>query len=118
MNSNDIRRQLLDALRLDLIGPGNDGPLASEALPKTRPETWYLTGFLVPTDAPDRQKHDAESEDTADAGGEPGNGDDASTPEPASARRSYLPSSMGMSLMASGAKQIWAVTVRWVITKR
>lgn len=113
MSSVTVRQQLLDALRLDLIGPTNDGPLASETLPKTRPESWYLTGFLVPTDAGDDQKYDAESDDTADAGGEPGNGDDATTPEPASARRAFLPSSMGMSLLASAGKQTWNVTVRW-----
>ena len=113
VKANDVRQQLLDALRLDLIGPGSEGPLASETLPKTRPESWYLTGFLVPTDSPDDQKYDTESADTADAGGEPGRGDDATEPEPASARRAYLPSSMGMSLMASGAKQIWKVTARW-----
>ncbi len=113
MPSVNVRQQLLDALRLDLIGPGNDGQLAAEALPRTRPESWYLTGFLVPTDSPDGQKYDNESEDTADAGGESGSGDDASTPEPASARRAYLPSSMGISVIASGAKQLWKITARW-----
>ena len=52
-----VRAQLTDALRLDLVGPGEvlgaDHDVlgdANEILPQ-RPSTWYLTGFLVPLDA-------------------------------------------------------------------
>ena len=49
-----IRTTLVDALRLDLVGPDPDEPLhaahATETLP-TAPSTWYLTGFLVPFQA-------------------------------------------------------------------
>lgn len=67
-----VRAQLTDALRLDLIGPGEvlgaEGQTLSDAneiLPQ-RPSTWYLTGFLVPLDADPEQKTDAQSADELD----------------------------------------------------
>ena len=69
-----VRAQLTDALRLDLVGPGEvlgaEGQTlgdASEILPQ-RPSTWYLTGFLVPLDADPEQKIDAQSADELDEG--------------------------------------------------
>ena len=46
-----VRSRLLDALRLDLVGPrpgepGHDA-YTEEVLP-VAPSRWYLTGFLVP----------------------------------------------------------------------
>lgn len=43
----DVRDQLVEALRLDLIGPENGSELETEVLPQA-PSRWYLTGFLVP----------------------------------------------------------------------
>ena len=45
-----VRSRILDALRLDLVGPrpgepGNDA-YTEEVLPSA-PSNWYLTGFLV-----------------------------------------------------------------------
>ena len=50
----EVRQELVDALQLDLIGP--TGPLGNhkEVLTQT-PSRWYLTGFLVPTDADEDQ---------------------------------------------------------------
>ena len=46
--SAQIRRQLVDALQLDLIGPGWDEVARRhERLPQP-PSIWYTTGFLVP----------------------------------------------------------------------
>jgi len=64
MNAVGVRAQLIEALRLDLIGPGEVfgdanrvlGDIA-EILPQ-RPSTWYLAGFLVPLDAAPEQKTD------------------------------------------------------------
>ena len=43
----EVRERLEEALRLNLVGPGSDGPLAREELPGwVRPSSWYLTGFL------------------------------------------------------------------------
>jgi hypothetical protein len=57
MTSADVRARLVHALRLDLIGPEPDEPQASEILSLAR-SRWYLTGFLVPWDAPASQKRD------------------------------------------------------------
>ena len=51
-NAKDVRSQLVDALRLDLIGPDATGDFATptEVLPQA-PSRWFLTEFLVPLDA-------------------------------------------------------------------
>ncbi|MEO5352962.1 MAG: hypothetical protein H7835_07095 [Magnetococcus sp. XQGC-1] len=49
-SSSEVRDRLLDALRLDLVGPDNDYPFAQELLADT-PSRWYLIGFLVPREA-------------------------------------------------------------------
>ena len=44
-----VRAQLIEALKLDLVGPSAGHALAAEQLPDTlRPANWYLTGFLIP----------------------------------------------------------------------
>jgi|GEM_PF-4771476 len=72
MTSVEVRQRLTDALRLDLIGPGEVlGPenrvlgQADEILPQ-RPSTWYLAGFLVPIDAEPEQKADEQSTEEVD----------------------------------------------------
>ncbi len=51
--SASVRDYLVEALRLDLIGPRpRDEALQHERLPHA-PSRWYLTGFLAPTGAPD-----------------------------------------------------------------
>ena len=63
-NASEVRERLEEALRLNLIGPGSDGPLAEEELPGwIRPSNWYLTGFLVPRGAPPEQRADDDAED-------------------------------------------------------
>ena len=49
--SVEVRASMVDALRLDLVGPTNDHPFAREVLPDP-PQQWYATGFLVPRDEP------------------------------------------------------------------
>lgn len=86
-----IRKQMVDALRLDMIGPEDGLGSPEEILPEP-PSRWYLTGFIVPLDADDDQKADEAAADELDeipAG--PGI-DDGVAPEPAAARRSYFPS--------------------------
>ncbi|TVS21127.1 MAG: hypothetical protein EA424_00470 [Planctomycetaceae bacterium] len=96
----DVRRELVDALQLDLIGP--TGPLGNhqEVLPQA-PSRWYLTGFLVPTDADEEQRSDPTANDELDQAAEPAGIDDDDSPEKPAARRSYLPSSMGISVLVS-----------------
>ena len=92
----EVRCNLIDALQIDLIGP--TGPLENhnEILPQT-PSRWYLTGFLVPTEADETQRCDPTSNDELDQAAEPAGLDDDGSPETPAARRSYLPSSMGAS---------------------
>jgi len=103
----EVRQELVDALQVDLVGP--TGPMGNhkEVLTQT-PSRW--TGFLVPTDANEDQRSDPTSNDELDQAAEPAGLDDDSTPEKSAARRSYLPSSMGISvLLPAGADDLDAV---------
>ncbi|QEG00163.1 hypothetical protein Mal15_42320 [Stieleria maiorica] len=96
--ATQVRQSLLEALQLDLIGPSDSLGNTREVLPQT-PSRWYLTGFLVPLDADEEQRSDPTSNDELDQAAEPAGLDDDETPEKPAARRSYLPSSMGISLL-------------------
>src|SRR5437773_7943723 len=92
VNSVDVRAQLVEALRLDLVGPGEVlGPTnrvlggLDEVLPQ-RPSTWYLAGFLVPLDAAPEQRIDEQSTDGVEVVNDSHAQDDSVTPEPAAAR--------------------------------
>src|SRR3954452_557753 len=98
MTPLDVRRKLVHTLGLDLIGPDRGSDLLNEVLPQA-PSRWYLTGFLVPTDAGEQQKGDVSAVEGVDELSDAGGGDDAVTPEPAAARRAVFPSSMGLSLL-------------------
>jgi hypothetical protein len=119
MNVVDVRGQLTEALRLDLIGPGEVlgaanrvlGDIA-EILPQ-RPSTWYLAGFLVPLDGAPEQKTDEQGTDEVDVVNDSRGLDDAVTPEPAAARVRYLPSSIGVSVLVTQDTKSLKVTVRW-----
>ncbi len=105
--SAQIRDELLEALRLDLVGPDNDHAFAHELLPDS-PRRWYLTGFLVPRGAPEEQRTDAQANEEVDAGGDI-DGDDTAPPDRAAAKKSYLPSSLGLSvLVAPGIESLVA----------
>jgi hypothetical protein len=112
MTSADVREKLVEALGLDLIGPDKDGPHRDEVLPQP-PSRWYLTGFLVPQNAPEPQRTDDNGAEGIDQETGTGAGDDESMPEPAPARRAFFPSSLGLSfLVPKEAKQLH-VTTRW-----
>lgn len=111
--SAEVRDRLVEALRLDLIGPGpRDEAHRHERLPYA-PSRWYLTGFLAPAGAPDAQRaHDAEEE--LDEPSEPTQGgDDASAPERGSSKRVFLPSSMGLSALADAAAKRLHIALSW-----
>jgi len=46
--SAEIRRQLVDALRSDLIGPSWDDRARRHERLSQPPSVWYTTGFLLP----------------------------------------------------------------------
>lgn len=117
MNPVDVRSRLIDALNVDLIGPAAGSPLESEVLP-TAPSRWYLTGFLIPPNAAETQRADVTAEEEVDNVGEQGATDDAVPPEPASARRRYFPSSIGLSLLVSADAGTLRALARWGDYKR
>jgi hypothetical protein len=110
--SAQVRSKLVNALKLDLVGPEADLGDPAEVLPQS-PSRWYLTGFLAPLDAPPEQRSDAEADDDLDSAGEPG-GDDDSEPEPsAAAKQKYLPSSIGVSVLLPKEAKTLKVRVAW-----
>ena len=117
VTSAQVREALTHALHLDLIGsgPGRNEEHAEERLPGwERPSMWYLTGFLVPTGTPGPLRGDDDAEDDWDAEVPEGAGlEEESTEDGKRAKRSFFPSSMGLSfLVYPGAKSI-RVTVTW-----
>ena len=114
-NSVEVRECLIEALKLDLVGPWGGHALAEECLPGwVRPSNWYLTGFLIPSDTPIDQRDDDDDDD--DFGGEVS--EEAGLPEESSeerkaAKKGYFPSSMGLSFLASKEAEKLHVTVRW-----
>jgi len=98
MDSLQVRAGLVDALQLDLIGPTAVLGDLKEVLPQL-PSRWYLTGFLVPTDAKEAHRVDPSSDDDMDQAAEPAGIDDDASPDKSAARKSFLPSSMGASVL-------------------
>src|SRR5229473_4504181 len=112
MDPLQIRKQMTDALRLDLVGPEDGLGSPKEILPEP-PSRWYLTGFIVPLDADDDQKADETSTEEVDEVTDGKGADDAAPPEPAAARRSFFPSSIGLSILVSAKAKTVKVLARW-----
>src|ERR1039458_433254 len=110
--SVEVRGKLVDALRLDLVGPSENLGDAKEALPQS-PSRWYLTGFLVPLDAAPEDKSDETANDELDDAGEPGGGDDDDVPEKPAARARYFPSSIGVSVLVPASAKTLKVRASW-----
>lgn len=112
--SLEVRERLIEALRLDLVGPGHGDDLAEERLPGwVRPSNWYLTGFLIPSGAPPEQSADPDEDE--DFGEVP---EDAGLPEESSeerraAKKAFFPSSMGLSFLMSAAAGDMTILVQW-----
>ena len=115
MTSAEIRDELARRIGLDLVGPPPGHAFAHELLPDP-PNQWYLCGFLIPSDAAADEREDPEAADELD-GAEPDDSraqDDATARDAAAAaRRSFFPSSMGISvLIPSGVSELEA-EVTW-----
>ena len=117
MTSVQVREQLVSALRLDLIGPGRGVGTDVEVLPQD-PSRWYLTGFLVPLEGDDRQRSDPTAPEDLEAATDGGSADDATAEDKAAARKAYLPSSIGLSLLVTASTKSLTATVRWGDYKR
>ncbi len=114
--SKDVRAQLIDALRLDLIGPrsgeASDDRYVEEVLP-VAPSKWYLTGFLVPYETPTAERGDHDGSDSLDVVGRKVEADDDNTPEAVAASRAIFPSSMGLSVLVAAKTTQIEVRVAW-----
>ena len=114
-DSSGVRDRVVDALRLDLVGPRAGHALAVERLPGwVRPSNWYLTGFLVPSGMPPERCADADEDDDFDAEVPEDAGlAEESGEDRRAAEKGYFPSSMGISFLAPAAAKRLLVTVRW-----
>src|SRR5262245_34566158 len=112
MTPVEVRQDLVNALKLDLVGPDKGSELEQEILPQA-PSRWYLTGFLVPSEASAEQKTEEASQEEVDQMDERGGSDDANTPEPPSAARAYLPAAMGMRRLVRPETHELIVGVAW-----
>ena len=113
--SLEVRKRLVEALKLDLVGPWAGHALAEERLPRReRPSNWYLTGFLIPSGTPPEKSADADEDD--DMGGEVPESaglPEESNEERKAAKKAFFPSSMGLSFLAPQEARSLDVTVLW-----
>src|ERR1035438_7443781 len=112
MTSAEVRSKLVEALRLDLVGPGTNLGDPKEVLPQA-PSRWYLTGFLVPLGAKTEQKTDETADDELDQAGDGGAADEDVPTDKPSARPRYFPSSIGASILVPAGTKALKVIVRW-----
>lgn len=113
--SLEVRERLVQALKLDLVGPGAGHPLAEERLQGwVRPSNWYLTGFLIPSGTPPERSADTDEDDDMgseipESAGLP----EESNEERKAAKKGHFPSSMGLSFLVPKESRGLAVTVHW-----
>lgn len=112
LDSRAARERLVEALQLDMIGPENDHPCAGELLPES-PYKWYLTGYLVPTDAPESQRFDPTSMDDIDQAAGATGGDDDQPVDRSSGGKSFMPSSIGLSVLVGPEAGRVTLRARW-----
>ena len=113
-SSAQVRRELVESLELDLIGPWPGHAFVEEQLPGwERPSVWYLTGFLVPSGAPPEHRADAEDADELDETPEAAGLGEESDEERRAAKKTFFPSSMGLSFLAPPGVDALEVRVTW-----
>ena len=114
-SSAEVRDRLIEALNLDLVGPWVGHSLADERLPGwIRPSNWYLTGFLIPSGSAADTSADADEND--DMEGEVPESEglaEETMEERKAAKKSYFPSSMGLSFLVPGETDSLEVTASW-----
>jgi len=102
-NPSNARRRLLEALRIELLGPESGEELLSES-----PLTHYVAGTLAPfgTEVPDEERGD---EVDGSAGDESDGGLEGSSP----VSEALTPSSIGLSCLISARNDTIDVTISW-----
>ncbi len=114
VDSEAIRARLVEALELDLVGPWAGHAYAEERLRGwERPSNWYLTGFLIPTGTPPELAGDQDEDDDLDVVPEHAGLEEESADERRAAKKSYFPSSMGLSFLVPAACSALDVVVGW-----
>ncbi len=114
VTSLDVRDRLVEALKLDLIGPWPGHALAEERLPgHYRPSNWYLAGFLIPSSTPAESSADPDEDEDFDEIPEDAGLPEESSEERRTAKKAYFPSSVGLSFLTSAQTSALDVTVRW-----
>ena len=112
--SFDVRKRLVEALNLDLVGPWAGHELAKERLPiRQRPSAWYMTGFLIPSGTPPEQRSDIDEDDDLGEAPESAGLGEESAEERRAAKKGYFPSSMGLSFLVSSQSRSLEARVRW-----
>jgi hypothetical protein len=107
-----VRERLIEALELDLVGPWHGHKFSDELLPGwVRPSNWYLTGFLIPADAPPEQSADADADD--ELGEVPESEGEEGDEEQGAAKNGFFPSSLGLSTLVAAQANSLSVTVCW-----
>jgi hypothetical protein len=112
--SLEVRAQMVEALKLDLVGPWAGHALAGERLPGgNRPSNWYLTGFLIPSGTPPEKSKDVDEDD--DLGEIPQSAGlaEESNEDRKAAKKGYFPSSMGLSFLVPKDTRNLTAIVRW-----
>ena len=113
-DSRAVRERLVEALRLDLVGPWAGHELDAEHLPgRERPSNWYVAGFLIPTGTPPERSADADEDDDLDTVPESAGLAEESNDERKAARKAFFPSSIELSFLVGAARRELAVTARW-----
>jgi|SRR5579872_80 len=123
-SSVEVRAHIVDVFRRDLIGPGpKDSDLATERLNES-PARWYLAGFLAPAEDPlgldggadkddpsaqEEMEIEVEEPDT-EVGGAAADNEE---PEVPNARRRFLPSSVGLTVLLDPAVTAIEACISW-----
>lgn len=114
--SAEVRQQLIEALKLDLIGPTPMHPEDFQReIIEQAPSKWYLSGFLAPSGASISLRSDdsPDADNELEALTEKPNSEDDAPPEPAAARKSLFPASLGISALIPADLTTLKVKVTW-----
>lgn len=112
--SLEVRARIVDALKLDLVGPSPGHELSEERLPGwIRPSNWYLTGFLVPSGTPPEKRADDDEDDDLGEIPESAGLAEESTEDRKAAKKGFFPSSMGLSFLVDAEARGLSVAARW-----
>ncbi len=113
-SSLEVRARLVEALKLDLVGPWNRHALAEERLPGwVRPSNWYLTGFLIPSGTPPEKSGDVDEDDDISVIPESAGLPEETNEDRKAAKKGFFPSSMGLSFLVPREARALTVTARW-----